>query len=381
MPYTIQRMAKPKIAAIVTEYRHWSHADVVVGRLLAGSSPNGVWRPAQGQVVSLWVAQHPANDMSPDLAPRNGFKIYPTIREALTLGGPKLAVDAVCFIGEHGDYPDNALGQKLYPRFELFNEILEVFEAEGRGVPTFFDKHLSYNADLAHVILRRLRRLKVPFLCGSSIPVTIRTPRLELPLESPIRRAVSVSYGPTDAYGFHTFEVLQCMIERRRGGETGIASVQMLEGPAALPSSDPLIDAALRVNPKPVPSDWRARVKNPVRFAVEYRDGTRGDVYLLNGIVESWLFAAELEGRRDPVATHFGLNEPTRPLPHFDGLVDRIEDLYLTGREPYPPERTLLTTVALALGFESKRQGYAKITDPLLDIRYRSPEKCWFQEK
>lgn len=375
-------MAKPKIAAIVTEYRFWSHADVVVGRLLAGCSPNDAWRAAKCEVVALWCAQHPANDMSRDLAARHGFTLYPSIREALTLGGSKLAVDAVCFIGEHGEYPDNAVGQKLYPRFEFFNEVLEVYESEGRGVPTFFDKHLSYNADLADVILRRVRRLKFPFLCGSSIPVTVRNPRIEFMLETPIRRAVSVSYGPVDAYGFHAFEVLQCMMERRRGGETGIASVQMFEGGAAIADEDPLLEAALRANPEPVAPNWRSRVKDPVRFAVHYTDGTRGDVYLLNGVVETWLFAAQIEGRRDPVATHFGINtDGGGPLPHFDGLVDRIEEMFITGREPHPPERTLLTTVALALCFESKREGFAKVTSPLLNVSYRSPEKCWFQEK
>jgi hypothetical protein len=69
--------------------------------------------------------------------------LYPTIHDTLTLGGDKLAVDAVVFTGEHGDYPENELGQKMYPRYELFNQILDVYEKSGRVVPTFSDKHLS----------------------------------------------------------------------------------------------------------------------------------------------------------------------------------------------------------------------------------------------
>jgi len=44
----------------------------------------------------------------------------------------------------------------------------------------------------------------------------------------PLDRALSVGYGDIDAYGFHTLEVLQCMVERRRGAEKGISAVQLL---------------------------------------------------------------------------------------------------------------------------------------------------------
>ena len=48
-------------------------------------------------------------------------------------------------IGEHGDYPYNDKGQKLYPRYELFQKIVEVFKKSDRSVPVFNDKHLSYD--------------------------------------------------------------------------------------------------------------------------------------------------------------------------------------------------------------------------------------------
>lgn len=127
---------RTKIAAIVTVYRYNSHADVLVGRLLSGYSVDGVWAPSHTQVVSLQADQVPANtDMSRDLAARNGFRLCPTIKDALTLGGKSLAVDGVVFIGEHGDYPMNDVGQILYPRYELFSQILDVYEESGRSVP------------------------------------------------------------------------------------------------------------------------------------------------------------------------------------------------------------------------------------------------------
>src|SRR5262245_1941288 len=81
---------KKRVAAIVTEYRYYSHADVIVGRILEGYFPNGVRKEPRTQIVSMYTDQVPPNDMSRDLSAKHGFKIYPTIAEALTLGGNKL---------------------------------------------------------------------------------------------------------------------------------------------------------------------------------------------------------------------------------------------------------------------------------------------------
>ena len=124
-------------------------------------------------------------------------------------------------IGEHGDYPVNEWGQKLYPRHRLFGEVVQVFREAGRSVPVFCDKHLSYSWAKAQQMYDWSRELRIPLLAGSSIPVTVRTPELAIPMGTAIDRAVQTGYGPLDAYGFHTLEALQCMVERRSGGEDG----------------------------------------------------------------------------------------------------------------------------------------------------------------
>lgn len=377
---------KKTVAAIVTEYRHWSHADVVVGRLLGGNSANNVYHEPRTHVVSMYTDQVPANtDMSRDLAARFGFKIYPTIREALTLGGDKLAVDAVCFVGEHGNYPDNELGQKMYPRHELYMQILDVYERSGRAVPTFLDKHLSYSWPKAKEMWQRATRLKVPMLAGSSIPVTVRVPELEIPLNTPIEHAVGLGYGPTDAYGFHLLESVQCMVERRAGGETGIASVEFVQGDAVFAWmagdgawSRPLFEEAARRNPHRQPMTLEAEAKRPVLFKLKYRDGLQVAALIIGPSGANWSFACRRKGGSTPDSTYFGLPTPGRPLPHFDGFVHCIEDLFVTGKPPYPWERTVLTTGALALLFESKRTG-KPVETPDLDIRYRAPEHAFFQ--
>src|SRR5947207_4403495 len=98
-------MPPKKVAAVVTEYRKWSHADVILRNLLDGY-PDGKTRPEM-QLVSLYTDQVPKGDMSRDLARKHGFTISESIADALTLGTCGLAVEAVLSIGEHGTYPDN----------------------------------------------------------------------------------------------------------------------------------------------------------------------------------------------------------------------------------------------------------------------------------
>ena len=221
------------MAAIVTMYTDdralKSHASVIAPNARR-VSPNNVWTEPRTQVVSMYTDQVPANDLSRALAEKHGFKIYPTIGEALSLGGSELAVDAVLIIGEHGSILTNE-GQKLYPRYELMEQVVDVFRRDRRVVPVFSDKHLSYSWWKARQMYNWSRELKFPLMAGSSIPLTVRRPPLEIPQKAEFEHVLAVGYGGIDAYGFHTLETLQCMAERA-GTETGVAAVQLLEGEA-----------------------------------------------------------------------------------------------------------------------------------------------------
>src|SRR5437899_2870242 len=135
-------MAKKKVAAIVTEYRRHSHADVIVGKILEGFNYDRGAGP-ELEVLSMYVDQFPERDMSRALAVKYGFTIYDSIAAALTRGGAELAVDGVLCIGEHGKYPENARGQILHPRRRFFEEVTATFARGQRAVPVFNDKHLA----------------------------------------------------------------------------------------------------------------------------------------------------------------------------------------------------------------------------------------------
>jgi len=384
---------RTKTAAVVTVYRYNSHADVLVGRLLSGYSVNAKWAPSTTQIVSLHADQVPSNDMSRDLAARNGFRLCPSIREALTLGGRSLAVNGVVFIGEHGDYPTNDVGQILYPRFELFSQILDVYEQSGRAVPTFFDKHFSYSWEKTEAIYRRAKKIGFPFMAGSSIPLTIRKPALDPPLETPITEAVTIGYGPADAYGFHTLEGLQCMVERRVGGETGIRSVEWIEGSdiwawrdsARGSWSKPLLQEAMRLQPLPQSEPLEAQAKEPVLFVLNYRDGTKAAALVLTKNTAGFSTVLRVKGQERLLSVAFVIGEPGvheplahRPLPNWDGIGRCVDHFLATGEAPNAVERTVLTTGALAFCFESKRRK-KEIETPQLQISYRGPAHSWFQ--
>ncbi|MBT7595299.1 MAG: hypothetical protein HN559_10350, partial [Gemmatimonadetes bacterium] len=166
---------RKKIAALVSIYRKWSHAQHIVDRFLEGYGWNGRHHRPEIDVVSLYVDQVGEDDLSRERETRfPQLTVYPTIGDALTQGGSELAVDGVLLIAEHGEYPSNNKDQVLWPRYEFFQQMAAVFRSCGRSVPVFNDKHLSWNWDWARKMYDTSRELEFPFMAGSSLPGTRR---------------------------------------------------------------------------------------------------------------------------------------------------------------------------------------------------------------
>jgi hypothetical protein len=327
--------------------------------------------------------------------------IFKTIDEALCLGGKELAVDAVLSIGEHGKYPDNEKGQILYPRRRFFEEICKVFEKSEKSVPVFNDKHLAATWDDAKWMYDRARKLMVPFLAGSSLPVTWRKPDLVLPKGCELTGAVQIGYGPFEGYGFHALEGLQCMAERRKGGESGVVALQALRGDAVWKAMekgrwqaggwDPqLFEACLcrsqtLAQPEtfsdrhPTAEQIREWVKQPVAYRFEYADGLKATMLLMNGLVGDFTFAARLKGQAEPLSTLFYL-PPTPNVVYSAALMSKAEEMFLTGKAPYPIERTLLTSGLVAAGMQSLASEQKRLETPHLAVRYKIGAESLFAQ-
>jgi hypothetical protein len=305
---------RKKIAIVTTVWKYLSHAQHMGDRFLVGYPHEGAWRKPPIDVVGLYVDQKPKDDQSAERAKSFGFKVYPTIAEALRCGGDKLAVDGVLIIGEHGDYPRNDKGQILYPRFEFFRQAVDVFEADGRSVPVFNDKHLSYSFDKAKTMVSTARRLGFPFLAGSSLPVTWRRPSVDLPKGAEVEDALMIGVGSSDPMDFHALEAMQCVLERRKGGETGVKKVQLIEGDAVWRAGDEgrwsrkLLEAALsrsdslqgltvtdgRTQDLAEGDEIKRIAKHPAAYFIEYVDGTIATLLLLVGVLYDYILAVRV---------------------------------------------------------------------------------------
>lgn len=389
---------RPKRLAIVsTIFRLQSHAQHIGDRFIVGYPFAGEWHKPHTEVVSLYVDQKPTGDLSETRAKEFGFKVYPTIAETVCCGASKLAVDAVLIIGEHGDYPRNEKGQVLYPRFEFFEQVAKVFEADGRSVPVYNDKALSYSFEKAKTMRETARRLKFPMLAGSSLPVTWRLPDLELPLGCEIDDALMVGTGGSDAMDFHALEAMQCMLERRKGGERGVKSVQLIQGDAvwkagdegrwskemlrsALSRSDNLKGATItdgRTQDMVGTGVLPGLVKDPWAYFIEYRDGTKATMLMLSDAVGDFNIAVRLKGKPGIQSTQFLLT-PDPNVTYSACLASKIEQMIMTGVAPYAVDRTLLVSGMLESCLESRIKGNARIETPHLAVAYQAPRESQY---
>ena len=390
-------MAKrKKIAAIVTVYNSPSHADMIASKFSTGfPTDDGLLEP-QVDVVSMYMDQVHWRDLGMGLAREHGIEVYPSIRGALTLTQPsatgtwptaddfqdgELAVDGVLLIAEHGDYAANERDRRLYPRKPMFEQICAVMAASGRSVPVFSDKHLSYNWTDALWMYERARELDIPFMAGSSLPLIGRDPELEHEIDTPIEEALGIGFinayhTGLDSYGFHGLEALQCMVERRSGGETGIAAVQCLEGEAVWEARDKgvwpgkLAEAAEAMVELKEPGPMEENCKSPAIFILDYVDGFRAYTLILPKHLRGWGYAARVNGGVQSTGFRSG------DLEHaFAYLGLNIQEMFLTGKPQYPVERTLLVTGALDALMESRYQGHVRVETPHLNIAYKPYER------
>jgi hypothetical protein len=387
-----------KLAILCTHWTFQSHAQHMGDRFLVGYPHEGRWHQPPFDVVSVYADQRPDGDLVGRRAEEFGFRIAPTVAEALTLGGDRLAVDAVLLIGEHGDYPINEIGQKQYPRYEMFKAATEVFRASKRSVPIFNDKHLSWNYDWAREMVQLSRELKFGFGAGSSLPVTWRMPAVDLPYNARVTEGLVVAFGPTDIYDFHALESLQCLLERREGGETGVAWIEAMKGPDVWSQLTPrrggisrLFEACLSRSHMlkqardtfghryPTFEELGQLCPNPVMYRFQYRDGVQGTMVLADGLVDDFNVAVQLAESDEIVSTQ--LNLPPRPNVAYSApLMASAEQLFRTNQAVAPVERTLLTSGLVRFGLQSLHDGQ-RIDTPQLDVVYRAPQASLYAQR
>jgi hypothetical protein len=379
-----------KVAAIYTVFRHRSHAQNILENFLQPYLFNGKIVDPGMDVVSFYADQRvPEGDRTDEVARTFKIPVHKTIRAALTLGGKALACDAVLLIGEHGDYPVNKLGQIEYPRKRFFDEIVATMRASDRYVPLFNDKHLAYRWDWSKEMYDTAREHRIPLMAGSSVPLGQRVPALELPAGPQVEEVVAVHGGPPEIYDFHAFEVLQSLVEGRKGGETGISSVEFLKGDALWKAADAgrwsvaLAKAAMSAELGEKVGDLREPIAgdtpaDPHAVLVAYKDGLKATILKLGKNSNRWNVAVKLKGEAEPRRAKI-FNGPWGNRNLFMALSHAVQDFFRTGKEPYPVERTLLASGVVDAAMRSAADG-KPVATPHLELPYDAKDFRAFRE-
>jgi hypothetical protein len=208
---------------------------------------------------------------------------------------------------------------------------------------------------------------------------------------------VMVAMGPLDGKDFDALEAMQCMLERRKGGETGVKAVQLLEGDdvwaagesgrwskellnSALSRSDAIFGLTVLDGR---PQDLVAAgvlpelVKDPAAYCIEYNDGTRATLLMLTGASGDFTFAARIAGT-ESVSTQF-FRSPAPNDTNSACLAAKIEQMFTTRVAPYPVRRTLLTSGILEAGLLSRRRLNGRIDTPhLAAVKYDPPAESQY---
>lgn len=342
---------RKRVAAIISEYRFNSHAELIIGRLMGqfGYSPSI-------DVVSIYVDQLPLNDLSHYVSKAYHIPIHPTIADALDVED----LDGIILICEHGNYPFNEKRQRMYPRRRFFEEIFQALDRQKITIPIFSDKHLAYDYQDTVWIYNEIKRRSIPFFGGSSLPLLATVPSIASTEMQDPNEILVVSWLHPESYGFHAMEIMQSVAELRCGGETGVEWVEALEGEdvwSALGRKewpDDLLQAALSANPTTLGQHPRIYIPDPVLFIFQYKDGTRGYVIQLQEFVNQWSFA--VRSRDQPIQSAMIDLDTWRPFGHFGILTQEIEELMLHHLSAVPHERTFLTSAMVNLGMEALYQ-------------------------
>ncbi|MES3018437.1 MAG: hypothetical protein V4721_11690 [Bacteroidota bacterium] len=381
---------KPRIAVLAT---YWgatrSHADWLVNKLIDGYWWQGAHMDSRVEVVSLYLHQHDTSLLGQKVAKAKGIPVFKSVGEAVTLGGKELAVDGVVIVAEHGDYPTDLKGHWLLPRWWIYNQVIRVFEQSKRSVPVFNDKHFSYNWADSKWMFDKSRELGFPLTGGSLLPVYYRKPELELDIDTPIKHSIVVGATPDEGAIFHCIELLQAFVERRKGGETGVKSVQSIRGPEAwkwverTPWAGKLLDAvAANLNLKP--GHFKGNDRTNICL-IEYNDGTDAAIIGNNGA--GWSYAGEIEGRKEPAVVSlldfpgpFDQYHASNAQPHW------IIEMMLTKKEPFNAERLLLSSGITNHYMESnwEQSTYSpvgrRLETPYMNMTYRTTRGAQFNK-
>jgi hypothetical protein len=370
---------KKRVAVIITEYWDISHADVIITKMMEGFVMDGRKYTSTIVIVAMYVDQFPPHDISRELTSKHCIPLYNSIRKTLLNGKDTFDMDGIIIIGEHGDYPLNEYNQQLYPRRKFFEECLNVMLEFDRIVPVFSDKGFAIVQEDIEWMYKQIKKHQIPFMSSSSVPFVKRLPFHEpFANGAPLCKMFGFAYGSLERYTYHTLEMMQSIAENRACGESGIRSVQALQGREAVEHiftekwATIYRKLAGYLNVSDIEKFPRT-LQEPVLFQFDYVDGLQSGILFVDSLVknpeiQTFASAYQVKPDEEAICLEFPLQNQ-KPYAHAGRFVLEVEKFIHTKRTSFPVERSLLTTGALDACMRSLHYGQT-IATPYLEVVY-----------
>ena len=374
-----------KIAFLLDEFTTPSPAQQLLDRFLIGYPCDGELRKFEGAKVSAYLAV----TAEPNFGERPkelNLAAAPTVEEAVA------GADAVVIVSRRPGAQAN----------EAFLNI--ALERAPEGSACFVHGVLANSLTNAHGFVTKANDRRIALLAGTPLSVTWRLPQVELPASTPLTEALIVVQvnpqaiqatppsPPATLAGaeLHALDGLLPVIERRRGGESGIRSVRYLEGKELWHAGQkglwswPLLAAALSRSHTPQGDpvlDGRTQdlvglglvpklARNPRGWLLEHCDGLRSTILVLDGVVADFNFAVRSQNGEIVSAQLFRAPPPAEH--HFSRLSAMMEDFFRSGTPPWPMERSLLIAGLLETFSKPASLSGKRMETPELAVAYSS---------
>ncbi|HEY2952414.1 MAG TPA: hypothetical protein VGK40_07525 [Verrucomicrobiae bacterium] len=375
-----------KIAFLLDEFAVPSPAQQILDRFLIGYPRDGAFHKLEGAEISTYLAVSVESNFG-QRPEEFHLVVAPTAEQAVA------GADAVVIVSRR----PGALANEAFLKIAL--------EQAPEGAACFVHGVLANSLASARDFAAAAAKRHMALLAGTPLSVTWRLPPVELPPGTPLAEAlIVVQVGPQALQAtppsppatlggaeLQALEALLPVIERRRGGESGIRSVRFLEGKSFWKAGEkglwswPLLASALSRSHTPQGDavlDGRTQdlvglglvpklARNPRAWLLEHGDGLRSAILVLDGVVADFNFAVRAQNGEVVSAQVFRAPPPAEH--HFSRLTAVLEDFFHSGQSPWPVERNLLIAGLLeTFGKPSSLTGQ-RVKTPKLGIAYTLP--------
>ncbi len=335
------------VAFILEELVVGSAGQQLLDRFLLGYARDGqVRRPEGWEVVIPRPSESPSEEFL-NARGKFGLRVVRSISEAISVA------NAVVLVWKGA----GAVANDAW--------LLQVLRELKPGSACFVHGVLASSASAAQKALQLASSRSIRLLAGSAPSVTWRLPDLHLPRHGSWVEGLIVTQQPAPVGELQGLAGLLPIVERRRGGESGVKSIRSLEGAALWKAgregvwSEVLLSSALSRSDSPQGDpvrDGRTQdlwgrglverlARKPRGWILEHHDGFRSALLVLDGVVADINLA--IRDRSGKIASTQLLLAPPPVEEHYALLASAIEG-FLNGAAPWHSGRNLLEASLLA---------------------------------